>query len=78
MECRSSMFPISRGDVLRWTASTSTDGANGANRKSLTGLDVEKLRGEGTPCGQEVSLRSWFAKILRLHLFSQAIVGAVQ
>ena len=29
-------------------ASASADGANGSNRKSLAGLDVDKLRGEGT------------------------------
>ena len=33
----------------RWTASTTPDKTNGLNRKSLTGLDVVKLRGEGTP-----------------------------
>ena len=32
-----------------WTASTTPDETNGPNRKSLTGLDVEKLCGEGTP-----------------------------
>ena len=32
-----------------WKASTTPDEANGPNRKSLAGLDVEKLRGEGTP-----------------------------
>ena len=32
-----------------WTASTTPDKTNGPNRKSLTGVDVEKLRGEGTP-----------------------------
>ena len=37
--------------------STTPDEANGPNRKSLTGLDVEKLRGEDTPLGPEVSLR---------------------
>ena len=37
-----------RGEIY-WTASTTPDEANGPNRKSLTGLDVEKLRGEGTP-----------------------------
>ena len=37
-----------RGEI--WlTASTTTDEANDPNRKSLTGLDVQKLRGEGTP-----------------------------
>ena len=44
-------------DEFLGTASTSTDGANGLNRKSSAGLDVEKLRGEGTPCGPEVPLR---------------------
>ena len=29
-----------------WTASSSADGANGLNRKSLAGQGVEKLRGE--------------------------------
>ena len=37
-----------RGEFWR-TASTTPDEANGPNRKSLNGLDVEKLRGEGTP-----------------------------
>ena len=37
-----------RGEIW-WTASTTPDEANDPNRKSLTGLDVEKLRGEGTP-----------------------------
>ena len=64
-----------------WTASTTPDKANSPNRKSLTGLVVEKLRGEDTPLGPEVSLRyvasdQRFAKILRLHLFSWGIVGA--
>ena len=37
-----------RGEI--WgTASTTPDETNGPNRKSLTGLDVEKLRGQGTP-----------------------------
>ena len=38
----------SERDQFWWTTSTSTDGANGLNCKSLAGLDVEKLRGEGT------------------------------
>ena len=29
--------------------STTPDEANGPNRKSLTGLDLKKLRGEDTP-----------------------------
>ena len=37
-----------RGEIW-WTASTTPDETNGPNRKSLSGLDVEKLRGEGTP-----------------------------
>ena len=37
-----------RGEI-RWTASTTPAKTNGPNRKSLTGLDVEKLRGEGAP-----------------------------
>ena len=37
-----------RGEIW-WTASTTLDKTNGPNRKPLTGLDVEKLRGEGTP-----------------------------
>ena len=37
-----------RGETW-WTASTTPDKTNGLNRKSLTGLDVVKLRGEGTP-----------------------------
>ena len=66
-------------DDVWWTASTSTDGANGLNHKTLAGLCVEKLRGEGTPCGSEVSLRwVYFAKILKLHVFSRIIVGAGQ
>ena len=52
MECHGSMFPSRKETSERaefwWTASTSIDGANGLNRKSLAGLDVEKLRGEGT------------------------------
>ena len=40
-----------------WTVSTTPDEGNGPNRKSLTGLNVEKLRGEDTPLGPEVSLR---------------------
>ena len=39
-------IPISRGDVLEagfwWTASATTDGANGPTRVFLSGLDVEK------------------------------------
>ena len=38
----------SERDEIYWTASASADGANGPNCKSLAGLDVEKLRGEGT------------------------------
>ena len=37
--------------------STTPDEANRLKRKSLTGLDVEKLRGQDTPLGPEVSLR---------------------
>ena len=37
-----------RGEIW-WTASTTPGKTNGPNRKSLTGLDVEKQRGEGTP-----------------------------
>ena len=37
-----------RGEIW-WTASTAPDEANDPNRKSLTGLDMEKLRGKGTP-----------------------------
>ena len=37
-----------RGEIW-WTASTTPDETNGPNHKSLTGLDVEKLLGEGTP-----------------------------
>ena len=33
---------------FRWTASTRADNANGLNRVSLSGLDVEKKDGEGT------------------------------
>ena len=40
MECQGS-----RGGFW-WTRSTTPDGANGPNRKSLAGLDVEKMRGE--------------------------------
>ena len=36
-------------DETYWTARAKTGGANGPNRECLTGLDVEKLRGEGTP-----------------------------
>ena len=36
-------------DEIWWTTSTTPDKTNGLNRKSLTGLDVEKLRGKGTP-----------------------------
>ena len=60
-----------RGGFL-WTVSTAPDEADGSNRKSLTGLD-EKLRGEGTPPPLDQKCRSdgsWFAKILRLRLFS--------
>ena len=32
-----------------WTASAIADGANGQNRVSLSGLDVEKKRGEDAP-----------------------------
>ena len=35
-------------DAFWWTATANADGANGLNCKSLAGLDVEKLRGEGT------------------------------
>ena len=45
--------PISRGDVLEvwfwWTASAIADDANGPNRVSLSGLDVERKRGEDAP-----------------------------
>ena len=37
-----------KGEIW-WTASTTPDETRGLNRKSLTGLDVEKMRGEGTP-----------------------------
>ena len=77
-------FPFSvetsaRGE-FRWTVSTTHDEANGPNCKSLTGLDVEKLRGENIPPLDQKCLSdgSWFAKILRLHLFSWGIVGAGQ
>ena len=44
---------ISRGDVLEvwffWTANAIADDANGPNRSSLSGLDVEKKRGEDAP-----------------------------
>ena len=32
-----------------WTASATADNANGPNRVSLSGLDVEKKRGEDAP-----------------------------
>ena len=38
---------MQKGDFW-WTMSTTPDGANVPNRKSLTGLYVEKLRGEGS------------------------------
>ena len=37
------------GNETSWTENASTDGANGLNRESLPSLDVEKLRGKGTP-----------------------------
>ena len=40
-----------------WTERASTDNANGPNRKTLTGLNVENVRGDGTPYGPEMSLR---------------------
>ena len=58
---RARRFPFfversARGEFW-WTVSTTPDKANGPNRKSLTDLDVEKLRGEDTPLGPEVWLR---------------------
>ena len=50
-------YTFERDDVW-WTASTSTDGANGPNRKCLAGLGVEKLRGECTPL--------WFRSVAQM------------
>ena len=71
VRCFPFLEETSERDEFWWTASTSTDGANGLNCKCLAGLDVEKLSGEGTPpVGQKCrSDGSWFAKILKLHLF---------
>ena len=57
VRCFPFLDETSESDVFLWTASTSTDGANGPNSKSLAGMDVEKLRGECTTCGPEMSLR---------------------
>ena len=58
MECRRFPFPVetsARGEFW-WTMSTAPDKANGSNRKPLTGLDVENLRGEDTPlCTRDVA-----------------------
>ena len=35
--------------MVWWTASATADDANGPNRVSLSGLDVEKKRGEDAP-----------------------------
>ena len=58
MVCRStfSVETSAKGEFW-WTVSPNPDKANGPDRKSLTGLDVEKLRGEDTPLGPEMSLR---------------------
>ena len=77
--CSPILEETSEREEFWWTASRNTDGANGLDRKSLAGLDVEKLRGEDTPVDQKCrSDGSWFAKILRLHFFSQGIFGAGQ
>ena len=67
-----------RGEIW-WTVSTTPDEANGPNRKSLTGLDVEKLRDEDTPLGPEVSLR-WVMvrENFEIAIFLWEIVGAGQ
>ena len=49
VRCFPFLEETSERDEHWWTAITSTDGANGSNRKSLAGLNVEKLRGESTP-----------------------------
>ena len=49
VRCFPFLEETSEKDDFRWTASTSADGANGLNCKSLVGLGVEQLRGEGTP-----------------------------
>ena len=56
--CRFPFFvkTSARGEFW-WSASKTCDKANGPNRKSLTALDVEKLRGEDTHLGPEMSLR---------------------
>ena len=48
VRCFPFLEEVSERDDFWWTVSTSADGANGLNRKSLAGLGVEKFRGKGT------------------------------
>ena len=48
VRCFPFLEETSERDEIGWTASARADGANGLNGKSLAGLDVDKLRGEGT------------------------------
>ena len=45
-----------RGEIL-WTERTTPDKANGLNRRSLAGLDMEKLRGKDAPPGNAFERR---------------------